>query len=308
MVRRRRRLEDDLGPLAPADPVRLLGLDRLRPLEPAEVEELVGVVRDLQIPLGEVALLDLRAASPAVPIDALDLLAGQGPVVGAPVDRRRRPIGQPGLQELEEEPLVPAVVVGVGGDDLRLPVERRAHRSQLAPHVVDVAHRPVAGVDVVLDRGVLGRQPERVEADRQEDVLAVHPVEPGDRVGRRDDVPVPDVDVARRVGVHRQQVEARPLLVVEVGPVEPELGPLRLPARFDRDGVVPLDPGSVCSLAGLGHRRSHSCRPGRGRVRKTPRRRRGVIRIAVAPVGGRLSEVEVEIERVMHGSLLKWWR
>ena len=42
---------------------------------------------------------------------------------------RLRAVGQAGLQELQEEPLVPAVVVGVAGDDLGAPVERRAHRA-----------------------------------------------------------------------------------------------------------------------------------------------------------------------------------
>ena len=258
-------VEDDLAALAPPDPVGLLGLDRFRPLQAAEVEELVGVLGDLEVPLGQVALLDLRAAAPAMAVDALDLLPGEGPVVGAPVDRRGLAVGEARLQELEEEPLVPAVVVGIGGDDLRLPVERRAHRPQLAAHVVDVRHRPVARVDAVLDRGVLGRQSERIEADRQEHVLAVHPMEAGDRVGRRDDVPVADVDVARRIRVHRQQVELAPLGVVEVRPIHAELGPARLPARLDRRRVVALGPDA--GFAGVRSRLSSET------VHPPPRRR-----------------------------------
>ena len=106
----RRGLEDDLAALGPADPVRLLDLDRLGQVDAAEVEQLVGVLRDPQVPLVEVALLDLRAAAPAVAVGALDLLAGERPVVRAPVDRRLLAVGQAGLQELQEEPLVPAVV------------------------------------------------------------------------------------------------------------------------------------------------------------------------------------------------------
>ena len=185
----------------------LIGSGHSRPLKSRSSS---AYLVTLQVPLGQVALLDLRAAAPAMAVDALDLLPGEGPVVRAPVDRRGLAVGEAGLQELEEEPLVPAVVLGIGGDDLRLPVERRAHRPQLAAHVVDVRHRPVARVDAVLDRGVLGREAERIEADRQEHVLAVHPMEAGDRVGRRDDVPVADVDVARRIRVHRQQVELAP--------------------------------------------------------------------------------------------------
>ena len=94
-----RGLEVDLGALGPADPVRLLDPDRLRPVEAVEVEQLVGVLRRPQEPLLQVALLDERAAAPAAPVGALDLLARQGPVVGAPVDRRTsrgRPARPPG--------------------------------------------------------------------------------------------------------------------------------------------------------------------------------------------------------------------
>ena len=217
----------------------------LRPVDAGEVEQLVGVLRDPQVPLGEVALLDLRAAAPAAPVGALHLLAGQGAVVGAPVDRRGRAVGQARLEEAQEEPLVPAVVGRVAGDDLGVPVEARAHAPQLAAHGVDVAVGPLGRVDPVLDRGVLGRQPEGVEADREEDVVALHPPEAGQGVGRRLHVPVADVQVARRVVVHRQEVVRRPRRVVQVRPVEAELRPARLPARLDGGRVVALDPGSL---------------------------------------------------------------
>ncbi len=236
--------EDDLAALAPSDPVRLLEPDRLRPVDGGEVEELVGVLRRPQVPLVEIALLDRRATSPAVAVGALDLLAGQRPVVGAPVDRRLPAVGEAGLEESQEHPLVPAVELGVARDDLVAPVEHRAHRPELLPFVLDVLHRPVARVDVVLDRGVLGRQAVRIEPDREEHVLAVHPVEAGQCVGRGHDVPVADVEVARRIGVHRQDVRLGPRLVVEVRLVQPGLVPPRLPAGLDRRGVVAFDPGA----------------------------------------------------------------
>jgi hypothetical protein len=273
----RRRREDDLGALGPPDPVRLHDPDRIRELNPAEVEQLVGVLRDAEVPLLELALLDPGSASPAAAIGALDLLAGERAVVGAPVDLGLRAVGEPGLEELQEEPLVPAVVVGVGGDDLGLPVERGAHPPQLAAHVRDVRHRPVARVDVVADRGVLGGQPEGIESDRQEDVLAMHAVEARDRVGRGLDVPVTDVDVARRVRVHRQQVE--PLSrVLEVRPVEPDLVPRLLPARLDLGRLVALDPRAFGSVGSGRHARSL--------IRRTPRRRRGVRSCFSALSGG----------------------
>ena len=96
-----------------------------------------------------------------------DLLAGQDDLVlRAPVDRRHGLVGQARLVELEEQPLGPAVVLGVGGDDLARPVARRAHRSGTGPHRVDVGVRPVGRVDAAIDGRVLGRQPEAVEAHR----------------------------------------------------------------------------------------------------------------------------------------------
>ncbi len=251
MVLGRRRREDDLAALRPADPVGLHHPDRLREVDAAVVEQLVGVLRDAQVPLVELALLDLRAAPPAVPVGAFDLLAGERPVVRAPVDRRLGSIGQPGLQEPQEQPLVPLVVLGIAGHDLRRPVEGGAHRPELAAHVVDVAHRPFARVEAALDRGVLGRQPEGVEADRQEDVLAVHPLEPGEGVGRRDDVPVADVQVARRVRIHRQQVVAIAGRG-QVRVVHAELVPARLPARLEGARVVALDAGARLGRLGAG--------------------------------------------------------
>ena len=252
-------LEVDLGALRPADPVGLHDAYRLGPVEAREVEQLVGIRGRAQEPLLEVALLDERAAAPAVPVGTLDLLARQGAVVGTPVDRRQGAVRQPSLEQAQEQPLVPHVVRRVGRDDLVLPVEGRAHRPELAAHVLDVLQRPGERVTTVLDRGVLGRQAERVEADGEEDVEAMHPPEPGQRVARGHDVPVPDVQVARRVRVHGQEVVLGPGLVEQVGLVHLELGPARLPARFDGARVVALDPGAGPGrlrgggIGGVGH-------------------------------------------------------
>ena len=65
-----------------------------------------------------------------------------------------------------------------------------------------------------LDGGVFGRQAERVKPDGVEDVVALHPPEPGVAVRRSHDVPVADVQVARWVGVHGQLVPLWPGVVV----------------------------------------------------------------------------------------------
>ena len=105
---------------APSDrPIQLVCMDpdRLGPVDPGEVEQLVGVFRRPQEPLLQVALLDQRVTAPAAAFGALDLLARERAVVGAPVHGGHRAVRQPGLQEPQEQPLVPAVVARVGGDD-----------------------------------------------------------------------------------------------------------------------------------------------------------------------------------------------
>ena len=133
-------------------------------------------------------------------------------------------------------------------------------RPELAAHLLDVRHRPLAGVDAALDRGVLGGQPERVEADRQEHVVPVHPPVAGDGVRGGHDVPVADVQRPRRVRVHRQQVEARPRVIVEIRVVEAEIGPLRLPRGFDRRVVVALDASPLVAGHGLAGGLAVACR------------------------------------------------
>ena len=65
------------------------------------------------------------------------------------------------------------------------------------------------GMRAGLDGGVLGRQAERVPAERMQHVEAAHPLRPRHHVA--DDVvpDVPDVRVARRVREHLQAVELR---------------------------------------------------------------------------------------------------
>src|SRR5258705_4503 len=68
------------------------------------------------------ALPDGGATPPASPVGPPDLLARRGPVVGAPVDRRLAPMGRARLQEPQEQPLVPAVELGLAGHQFVAPV------------------------------------------------------------------------------------------------------------------------------------------------------------------------------------------
>ena len=101
-----------------------------------------------------------------------------------------------------------------------------------------LSRRPGHRVDAVLDRRVLGRQAEGIESHRMKNVVALHPPEAGMSIGRRHRVPVPDVNRAGRIRVHRQLVPLRPRVVVVNG-VQPVAGPPLLPLGFDLHRLIP---------------------------------------------------------------------
>ena len=74
-------------------------------------------------------------------------------------------IGQAVLVQLEEDPLGPLVVAGVGGVHHPVPVEGVAQHVELAGEVGDVVLGHLGGVNVVLDGEVLSGQAEGVIAD-----------------------------------------------------------------------------------------------------------------------------------------------
>ncbi len=235
--------EQDLGALRAADEV---ALDRLRALGPAAprrevvLEELVRVGGDLEEPLLQALRLDLRAAALAAPID--DLRVGQdGPVVRAPVDRRFLPVGEPGLEEAQEEPLRPAVEGRVVRRELAFPVDRPAELLHLRADRHDVPLDDVAGMPALGDRGVLGRQPERVVAHRTQDDPPVPAAEPGDDVAQRVVEDVAHVEDAGRIGQHLELVVVPDVRTGLRGRVEgPLVLPDALPLRLDRLRVVPF--------------------------------------------------------------------
>ena len=173
--------EEDLGAFGAADPV---ALDRLRPLGPEAalrqvvLEQLVGVRGHPDVPLRHVPELDLRAAALAAAVD--DVLVGDDRlVVGAPVDRPLPAVAEVVRDELQEQPLRPAVEGRLVRCDLALPVDRPAQPLHLGAHRLDVPVDRLPRMAPLADRGVLGRQPERVPAHRPHDVPAAPPANVG---------------------------------------------------------------------------------------------------------------------------------
>jgi len=239
--------EADQRAVRAADPVALHRQHLVRPLVQLlrSVEQLVGILRDPQEPLLQVARPDRRAAAPAAAVH--HLLVGQhGPAVGAPVHRRLPAVGEPPLVHLQEQPLVPPVVLRVAGRDLALPGVADPEPLQLVLHVRDVLARPGLGVRPVLDRGVLGGHAEGVPTERMEHVVTAHPLHARHDVADHVVAHVSDVGVAGRVGEHHEAVELRPVGVR--GHLEgAALPPAPLPFLLYRLGVVVAHEGDCTS-------------------------------------------------------------
>ena len=129
-----RHVEVEVGADGAADPVPLHRADLLGPLpELVEAgEEALGVLRDLQEPLLQLALLD--GALAALAGAAFGLLVRQDRQAGgAPVDGPLLPVGEPLLHHPQEEPLVPPVVLRLARRDFLRPVVEDAPARRTAP-------------------------------------------------------------------------------------------------------------------------------------------------------------------------------
>ena len=249
-----------LGTRGAADPV---GLHGAHPLGPALqlgqiVEKLIGIGGDLQEPLPQLALLHQGAGAPGAALP-IHLLVGQNRLVHRiPVHRGLAPVGQPRFQELQEEPLGPAVVVAVAGGHLPLPVDRQAELAQLLAHRGNVAVGPFTGFDTALNRGVLRRQAEGIPAHRVKNAMAAHAGVAGDHIGDHVVAHMPHVQGSRGIGEHREgkKGSCRAVFAFLRSAVQALLGPGPLPAALNQLGPVPARFGHG-GKAGDGSRSCH---------------------------------------------------
>ena len=200
--------EVDFQAFRAPDPVLLHGAYRIRPaMQLFQVgEQFVGVVGDLQEPLRNLALLDQRAGAPAAAIH--HLLVGQhGLIHRVPVHHRVLAVDQALFQQLQEQPLLPSVIVRPAGGQLARPVIGKAQPLQLAAHVVDVRFGPFRGRHALLDRRVLGRQTEGVPAHGLQHIAPAHALVAGDHVADAVVAHMTHVQPAAGVREHAQAVE-----------------------------------------------------------------------------------------------------
>ncbi len=153
----------------------------------------------------QVALLHRRARAPAPAVDHL-LVGEHGHVDRVPVDLGVPALDQPGLPEVQEHLLLVAVVGRVAGRELTRPVQRKAHRLQLALHRLDVCIGPVARIDLVVACRVFRRQAEGVPAHRMQDVETLRALVARHHVAHRIVAHMAHMDAARRVRKHLEHV------------------------------------------------------------------------------------------------------
>ena len=158
---------------------------------------------------------------------------------------------------------------------------------ELPLHVGDVLERPRLGVHAALDGGVLGRQAERVPAERVQDVEAAHALHARDDVADHVVADVSDVGVPGGIGEHLQAVELRPGVVFSdfEGPLPP---PAFLPFLLDCLGfVVGHDPLIIVHARRV---------PAAARASATARAPRGAATAATGALGAP-SSTEIEASR-----------
>ena len=128
-----------------ADPVPLHRKHALGPARElvAVGEQLLGIGRDLEEPLLELLVLHHRTAAPAQTV--LHLLVREHRIARrAPVHIREFLVREAPLVHLDEEPLVPAVILLETGGHLAVPVVGQAEPLELlVPHEGDVLEGPL---------------------------------------------------------------------------------------------------------------------------------------------------------------------
>ena len=231
-------LERDLRAGGAADPVALLGLDALDVIHIVQiVDQALGILRDGEHPLTLLLAHDLAAAALADTVD--DLFVGEHALAArAPVDGHGGLIGQTVLIHLQEDPLRPLIVARIGRIDRTVPVKAVAEHFELLGEVGNVVFRHDSRVDMVLDGVVLGRQAEGVKADREQNVVALHPALAADDIHRRERARVADVQaLAGGVRELDQAVKLRPRVAGD-GCEGLFFLPARLPFFLDRLEIV----------------------------------------------------------------------
>ena len=172
--------------------------------------------------------------SAALTLAVDDLFVGQDRAQGrAPIDRHLCHIGQAALVEFEENPLRPAIVVGVAGRNLPVPIIGKTQGLDLTPKGRDIVSRCFTRVRARLNRILFRGQSERIPAHGMQDVQSPHALIAGQDIGCGIAFRVSDVQSGgTRIREHVQDVVFL-LATVDLGAEGFLFPPVPLPFRLD---------------------------------------------------------------------------
>ena len=188
--------------------------------------------------MGQLALLDKRAGTPASPVDHL-LIGQHGVIKRVPINLGFLADNETSVEKIQKHPLLMLVVGGVARRDLARPIERKPHRLQLAAHGSDIGISPVRRMGLVVPGGVLGRHAKSVPTHRMQHVESARALIAGDHVPHRIIADMAHVDAAGRIGKHFQHVIFFARILVPRAEDFPFL-PNPLPFGFRHAGVIAL--------------------------------------------------------------------
>ena len=200
------------------------------------VQQLLRVVGNGQVVAGNLALFYQRAGAPAAPVDHL-LIGQHGLIDRVPVHDLGLAVGNALVQHLQEQPLVPLVVLGVAGGDFAAPVDGQAHRLHLLFHVRNVVVRPLGRRHLVLQGSVFCGQTEGIPTHGHQDVVALHAQLAREHVIDGVVAHVAHVQLARGVGQHGTGIELF-LVAVLYDTVGISGGPVVVRSALDLNVVV----------------------------------------------------------------------
>ena len=203
------KLEGDFSAFRATEPILLKQSDVFREINPVQsVHQFLSIPRQIEEPLAHVLLNHGTVASPAPA--GLDLFIGQDGRAGfTPVDGSLFAVGEPLFEELEEEPLVPTVVLRVVAFHQPVPIVGEPHALDLGGDARHVSLGDVVRVAAFRNRRVFSGHAKGIEAHRVEHVVSAHALVAGHSVANGVVSNVPHVHLARRVRVHFEAVEGR---------------------------------------------------------------------------------------------------
>ncbi|MDT4840437.1 hypothetical protein FQZ97_742610 [compost metagenome] len=199
--------ETNLQAFRLADPVALHQTNLFRPLvERIETgQQFFTEIGDLEEPLCQFTLFDQRTRTPATTVHHL-LIGEHGVVDRIPVHLGGLARHQTFFKQIDEQHLLAMIIFNIAGRKFARPVERQAHRLQLALHSGDVLIGPFFRMYLVLHGSVFSRHTKRIPSHRMKHVETFGALVASDHVTHRIVAHMAHVNAPRWIGEHFEHV------------------------------------------------------------------------------------------------------